>query len=169
MSAVRATTKDLKNSGSQNIVTTIESTTPLRGISNRNRHVNPYIQSKNRQGSMIGNKNLTVDPQNSLSRNQTSQDETNALLIKAEEKGGLLTNQSVSPIAGSPMNSKNAISPGLLQNLMINDPKLQKNRSFINQNESVKSTSLEKRAMHSGVTAHTFSSSLKQKIDRKNQ
>lgn len=51
---------------------------------------------------------------------------------------------------------------------MVSDPKLQKNRSFINQNESVKSTSLEKRPAHSGVTAHTFSSSLKQKVDKKN-
>lgn len=33
----------------------------------------------------------------------------------------------------------------------------------------MKSTSLDKRAAHSGVTAHTFSSSLKQKIDKKNQ
>jgi len=118
---------------------------------------------------MIGSKNIVMEANSSVSRNQTSQDGCNSMLPKTEDKGGLLTNQSVSPIVGSPLNSKNEISAGLLQNLIVNDPKLQKNRSFINQNESVKSTSLEKRPAHSGVTAHTFSSSLKQKIDKKNQ
>lgn len=117
--------KDLKNSGSQNIVPTLDSaTTPQRGISNRNRHVNPYIQSKNRQGSMIGSKNIVMEANSSVSRNQTSQDGCNSMIPKNEDKGGLLTNQSVSPIVGSPLNSKNEISAGLLQNLIVNDPKL---------------------------------------------
>ena len=39
----------------------------------------------------------------------------------------------------------------------------------MNKNESGKSTSIDKRMAHSGVTAHTFSSSLKQRGDKRNQ
>ena len=81
-----------------------------------------------------------------------------------------MTNQSVSPVANSPLGHKNEeVSQGFLEAFIVNEQKMYKNRSYISKNESGKSTSLDKRAPHSGVTAHTFSSSLKSKLDKKNQ
>ena len=110
---------------------------------------------------MIGAKTLITEGNNSVSRNQMSRDGQSNSIVPKNDDVGLMTNNSVSPVVQSPLNSKNEMTSGILQNLIVNDPKIQKNRSFLNKNESVKSTSLEKKHHHSGVTAHTFSSSLK--------
>ena len=103
MPVYRGGHRDLKNSGSQNIVTILNNdnstSTPLRGASNRNRHVNPYIQNKNRQGSVI---KQSQTKNNSISRNQLSQEANNSIIHNIEEKGPIVT-QSVSPIVSSPI------------------------------------------------------------------
>jgi hypothetical protein len=59
---------------------------------------------------MIG-KNLVVEPNTTVSRNQhsTSQDRRTSILPDRSDKAGILVNQSVSPIEG-----KKEVSPSLL-------------------------------------------------------
>lgn len=55
-------------------IATLENSNAGRGLSNRNRHVNPYIQSKNRQSSMIGGISVGagIPEPSGTSRNQGS-------------------------------------------------------------------------------------------------
>ena len=155
-----------QSQGGLNIATLESANAPSRGLSNRNRHVNPYIQSKNRMGSIMGNVGMGagIPEPSGMSRNQASA-ATSTLMRNQDGGSDLVALHGASPSAGRPAQEKPSatLSSGLHDRFLDGEQRLLRKKSSIRQSETGKregalSSSLDKKKP---LTTHTLSSSLK--------